>query len=125
MIKSSRHLKRVFFCLNKKKKIKNTGDFVVEEVSSFIQKIKSKLKNINLSLFNEFLGKKQIIRFTRQNQKKNEQKEKKIKVRMKHKKIIDYNGRVQKAFALASKIDKTKSEPKPEESVAERVKLRR
>ena len=44
---------------------------------------------------------------------------------MKHKKIIDYNGRVQKAFALASKIDKTKSEPKPEESVAERVKLRR
>ena len=60
VIKSSRHLKRVFFCLNKKKKIKNTGDFVVEEVSSFIQKIKSKLKNINLSLFNEFLESFQV-----------------------------------------------------------------
>ena len=43
------------FLFEQEKKIKNTGDFVVEEVSSFIQKIKSKLKNINLSLFNEFL----------------------------------------------------------------------
>ena len=44
---------------------------------------------------------------------------------MKHKKIIDYSRGVQKAFALALKIDKTKSEAKPEESISERVKLRR
>ena len=41
------------------------------------------------------------------------------------KEILDYNEEVQKAFALASKVDKGKSEPKPEESIAERVKLRR
>ena len=40
-------------------------------------------------------------------------------------KILDYNKQIQKAFALASKIKKTESEPKPEESIAERVKLRR
>ena len=40
------------------------------------------------------------------------------------KEILDYNEEVQKAFALASKVDKGKSEPKPEESIAERVKLR-
>ena len=48
------------FLFEQEKKIKNTGDFVVEEVSSFIQKIKSKLKNINLSLFNEFLESFQV-----------------------------------------------------------------
>ena len=40
-------------------------------------------------------------------------------------KIIDYNKGAQKAFALASKADKGKSEPKPEKSVAKRVILRR
>ena len=36
-------------------------------------------------------------------------------------KILDYNKRVQKAFAHASRIDKAK----PEESITERVELRR
>ena len=33
---------------------KNAGEFVVEEVSNFIQKIESMSKNISLSFFNEF-----------------------------------------------------------------------
>ena len=32
---------------------------------------------------------------------------------------------IPKTFALASKVDKGKSEPKPEESIADRIKLRR
>ena len=39
--------------------------------------------------------------------------------------ILDYNKETQKIFALASKVDKGKSEPKPEESIAKRVRLRR
>ena len=41
------------------------------------------------------------------------------------KKILDYNKDVQKKFQLASKVDKEKSEPKTEESIADRVKSRR
>ena len=39
--------------------------------------------------------------------------------------ILDYIKETQKVFALASKVDKGKSEPKPEESIAKRVKLKR
>ena len=39
--------------------------------------------------------------------------------------ILDYNKNAQKSFPLALKIDKGKSEPKPEESIAKRVVLRR
>ena len=39
--------------------------------------------------------------------------------------ILDYNRNAQKNFRLASKVDKGKSEPKPEESIAERVKLKK
>ena len=39
--------------------------------------------------------------------------------------ILDYNKGAQKTFPIASKVDKGKSEPKPEESIAKRVKLRR
>ena len=39
--------------------------------------------------------------------------------------IIDYNRQIQKAIVLASKIKKTESESKPEESIAESVKSRR
>ena len=41
------------------------------------------------------------------------------------KKIVDYNKDVQKKFQLASKVDKRKSEPKTEESIADRIKSRR
>ena len=41
------------------------------------------------------------------------------------KEILDYNKNVQKNFELASKVDKGKSEPKPEESIAERTILRK
>ena len=36
--------------------------------------------------------------------------------------ILDYNKGAQKTFSIASKVDKGK--PKPEESIAKRVKLR-
>ena len=39
-------------------------------------------------------------------------------------KILDYNKDAQKCFYCASKIDKEKSEPKIEESITERVKLK-
>ena len=39
--------------------------------------------------------------------------------------ILDYNNKAQKIFPLASKVDKGKSEPKPDESIAKRVVLRR
>ena len=41
------------------------------------------------------------------------------------KEILDYNKSTQKIFLLASKVDKGKSEPNTEESIAERTKLRR
>ena len=39
-------------------------------------------------------------------------------------KILDYNKNAQNFFRRASKTDKRKSEPKTEESIAERVKLK-
>ena len=41
------------------------------------------------------------------------------------KKILYDNKDAQKSFQLASKVDKGKSKPKPEESIAERTKLRK
>ena len=41
------------------------------------------------------------------------------------KEIFNYNKNVQKIFSLVSKVDKGKPEPKTEESIAERSKLRR
>ena len=41
------------------------------------------------------------------------------------KKILDYNKNTPKYFQLASKFDKEKPKPKTEESIAERIKLRR
>ena len=40
-------------------------------------------------------------------------------------KIIDNNNNAQNIFHRASKVDKKKSEPKIEKSIAERTKLRR
>ena len=41
------------------------------------------------------------------------------------KKILDYSKDVQIFFHRASKVDKGKSEPKTEESIAERVQLKK
>ena len=46
--------KRIFLFEQLKGESKNAGEFVIEEVSNFIQKIESMSKNINLSFFNEF-----------------------------------------------------------------------
>ena len=39
--------------------------------------------------------------------------------------FLDYNKNAQNFFLVASKVDKVKSELKPEESIAKRVQLRR
>ena len=69
---------------------------------------------------------KQNIRFKRQNKKKSEWKRKKnVEETLKiMEKILDYNKNAQIFFHCASKIDKGKSEPEIEESIAERVKLK-
>ena len=41
------------------------------------------------------------------------------------KEILDCNKGAQRAFAPASEVDKEKSEPKPEESIAKGIKLRK
>ena len=73
-------------------------------------------------------GKKQNISFKRQN-KKNEQKRKKNKSANETlkiiKEILDYNKNAQRFFPVLSEVDKEKSEPKTEESNAERTKLKR
>ena len=75
-----------------------------------------------------YRDKRQNIKFKKENKKKVSEKEKIIKLMMRHqillKKILDYNKYVQKKFLLASKVDKGKSEPKLEKSIAERVKLK-
>ena len=48
-------------------------------------------------------------------QKKNKNTDETLNI---SKKIIDYNKDTQKNFQLASNIDKGKSKPKPEESIA-------
>ena len=69
--------------------------------------------------------KKQDIRFKGRN-KRNERKKKSAGETLKIiEEIHDYNKGTQKTFAHASKVDKGKSEPKPEESIARRIKLRR
>ena len=77
---------------------------------------------------NLYRDKIQNIKFKKENKKKVSEKEKIIKLMMRHqillKKILDYNKDVQKKFLLASKVDKGKSEPKLEKSIAERVKLK-
>ena len=40
-------------------------------------------------------------------------------------KTLDYNENVKKLFRFASKVDRGKSEPNTEESIADRMKLRR
>ena len=129
-----------------------TYGYVLESVEKFIRKIKSMAENINLSLFNEFFESpspanhakelintrnpdenKEIVtniknmildlkdRIKERSEKEKECVDKTLRI---FEEILDYNKGAQKTFSIASKVDKGKSEPKPEESIAERVKLR-
>ena len=126
--------------------------YVLEIVEKFIKKIKSMAENINLSLFNEFFDSpspanqtkelintrnpdenKEIVtniknmilglkdRIKERSEKEKECVDKTLRI---FEEILDYNKGAQNNFSIASKVDKGKSEPKPEESIAERVKLR-
>ena len=128
-------------------------NYVLKDVNKFIEKIKSKEQKTNLSLFEEFFEyspadyAKMIVNTKNwdENKKNVEEIENRIsdlkdrikKISEKEKKdknanetleiiekILDYNKDAQKCFYCASKIDKEKSEPKIEESITERVKLK-
>ena len=57
-----------------------------------------------------------------QKRKKNKNADEALKI---IEEILDYNESAPRTFPLASEFDKGKSEPTPQESIAERVKLRR
>ena len=130
-------------------------DHVLGDVKDFIQKIESIAERINLSLFEDFFESsspaddaKMLI--NTENSHKSKKFVAEIKDRISNlkdtikkmnetekinksagetleiiKEILDYNKNVQKNFQLASKVDKGKSEPKSEESIAERTILRK
>ena len=129
-------------------------DYVLKDVNSFIQEIKSMEEKINLSLLKDFFQSsspadyaKELINTSNPDKNKEiveeienrildlkdriKEKSKKEKKRKNVdetlgiiKKILDYNKDAQKFFHLASKVDNGKSKPKIEESIAERVKLK-
>ena len=138
------------------KKSANTAyDYMSKDVKKFIQKIESVVKNINLSLFEDFfepsspddyakklinvkgpnenkeivaeikdgiLDLKDRIKEMSEKEKRNKSADETLKI---IEEILDYNKGAQKTFLIASKVDKGKSEPKLEESIAKRVRLRR
>ena len=129
-------------------------DYVLEDVDDFIQEIESMSEKINLSLFKDFFellpagyarmlintsnldenkkivaeikdritGLKDRIKKMSETERKNKNADETLKIISK---ILDYNKNAQKNFQLASKVDKEKSEPKLEESIAERTILRK
>ena len=128
---------------------------MLQNVNEFIEEIKSMEEKINLSLFEEFFeysspanyakmiinaknwdeNKKNVeeienrISDLKDRIKKMSEKEKKDKYADEPletiKNFFDYNKEAQKIFYGASKVDKGKSKPNIEESIAERAKLRR
>ena len=128
---------------------------MLKDVENFFQKIESMVENINLSLFKDFFESsspadyvKRLVNVKDPNENKqivaeikNRISDLKDRIKAMSKKeqksksadetlriieeIFDYNKKVQKTFSIASKVDKGKSETKPEESIAKRVKLRR
>ena len=134
---SSEHLKKSDYA---------AYDYVLKDVEKFIQKIKSITENINLSLFEDFFESsspadyaKELINVKDPNENKEivaeiKNRIKEISEKEKNKsanetlkiieEILDYNKEAQKTFSIESKVDKRNSEPKPEESIANRVKLR-
>ena len=129
-------------------------DYVLQDVNNSIQKIKSMSENIYPNLFNEFFElspvdyAKELINIKNVDENKRLVAEVKdrisdLKDRIKKmsetgkkykkadetlviiKKNLDYDENTQKTFQLASKVDKGKSKPKTEESIAERTILRK
>ena len=115
---------------------------VLKNVDNFAQEIESMSKKIDLSLFKDFFESSSPADYVKMliNTSPNENKKvvAEIKDRISDlkdknadetlniiKKILDYNKDAQKHFEFASKVDKGKSKPKSEESIAERMKLRR
>ena len=126
---------------------------MLKDVDNFAQEIKSISEKINLSLFKEFFESSSPADYAKMliNTSPNENKEivveikdriSDLKDRIKEmskkekkkknadetlniiEKILDYNKNSPKNFRLASKVDKGKSKPKTEESIAERIKLK-
>ena len=128
-------------------------DYELKDVNNLIQKTESISENSNPNLFNEFFelspadyvkvlintnNPDKNIEFVAEikdrisdlkdrikhdwNRKKNKNTDDTLKI---IEEILDYNRNPQKSFLLTSKVNKGKSEPKPEESIAERVKFKK
>ena len=126
---------------------------MLKDVNDFIKEIKLMEEKINLSLFEDFLESsspagyaKTLINIKNADENKETVAEKidrisNLKDRIKEtsetekkngdttlkiiEKVLDYNKDAQQIFQHTSKVDKGKPKSKPEESIAERVKLRR
>ena len=145
---------RTFLSEHLKKSDDAAYDYVLENVDDFIQKTESVSEKINLSLFEDFFessspadyAKKLINTSPNENKKivaeikdrisdlkdrikkmsETEKKYKNVDETLKIiEKILDYNKDAQNIFQLSSKVDKGKSGPKTEESIAERTILRK
>ena len=78
-------------------------------------------KNVE-EIENRISALKEIIKIMNKKEKKNDKNtDETLEI---IKKILDYNKDAQSFFHCASKVDKGKSKPKIEESIAERVKLK-
>ena len=128
-----------------------TYNYLLKDAKNFIKEIESMSGKINLSLIEDFFESlpvdyakmlintnpdenkkivaeikdrisdlKDRIRKMNETEKKNKNADETLEI---IEKILDYNKNIQKNFQSASKVDK-KSEPKREESITERVKLK-
>ena len=126
-------------------------DYVFKDVKNFIQKIKLMEEKINLSLFEDVFWLSSPVDYVKmlintspdenkkivaeikdrildlKDDKRNERKRKRNANETLNiiKEILDYNKNAQNLFLLPWKGDRGKLEPKTEESIAERTKLRR
>ena len=115
---------------------------VFKNADNFAQEIESMSKKINLSLFKDFFESSSPADYAKMLINTNPNENKKVVAEIEDrisdlkdknddeklniiKKILDYNKDAQKIFEFASKVDKGKSKPKSEESIVERMKLRR
>ena len=154
-IKLLRHLEMALFYLNiYKKSDAGAYVYVLKDVNNFLQEIKSMEEKFNLSLFEDLFrfsspadyAKKLInirkdknkaivaeikdrISDLKYRKKEMNEAEKKCKNTDQTSEIIkvtlDYNKDAPKIFQHALKVDKGKSKPKTEESIAEMIKLKK
>ena len=82
----------------------------------------NKIKEIVAEIEDRISDLKNRIREMGEKEKKHKNVDETLKI---IEEILNYNKNAQNFFSVASKVDKEKSEPKPKESIAKKVHLRR